>query len=941
MNYNKYKRGSEWRKWDLHIHTPGTKKNDQYKLNDGDVWDLFCQRIKESDVSVFGITDYFSVDNYFIFIEKFQKKYPNSKKKFFPIVELCTNDVVNTAKEEVNIHIIFNTNIANLQDCLEKFIQNLKTNKTIGDDKYIKASELSSELDYEEATTTRAFINTAIQETFGHKVETLDYLLIFTAANNDGLRTEIEGLGDSTVRGQKRKAVITDELDKFSHGFFGNVNNVDYFQKIDRLENKDEKIKPKPVISGSDVHSFDDLDKWLGKRFCVTDKNGQEIIVKDVTWIKSDPTFEGLKQIIYESASGDRVFIGPTKPDKKDEYKVIRKIIFDSKDIFPEEVEFNSNLCSIIGSRSSGKSALLAYLAHAIDKDLAEKRMPDGPGAGIPWSSVDFSYKIEWLNGLNNDESHGQIVYIPQNYLFKISSQPDEIKDKIEPVFFKLLPDFKNRYIGVLESIKNHNINIENVISDWFFNANKILELTNQIKSLGDKGAIQGEIKKTESRIEEIKKKFRLTEEDVKEYQKISISLKRKEERITNINHELIQIISQLENQLENSDFFKKITLELEPSLGNLPESLKSKILEEIAPHKSNILKKINIIVQNYKAELETGLTELKKEIDEEKTNNKSLIEKNEKNKELQALVEDLNNQNILIERIKKIEKIKEESSMVLQENEKTIKEEIKKRKSALDRLLLYLNSLNQDDFDIVFGLEYGIDNDFQEALAEKINKVESSVFFDKGKLKLEEMRNNPINFIQKIYSGKQKINAGYDGKDVVKEAFMLTEKILFTAEMEGDKIGGFQKSTMTAGKQALFALKLILGESDDKWPLLIDQPEDDLDSRSIYYHIVPFLKRKKKERQIIMVSHNANLVIGADSEQIIVSNRKGDDRPNEDGKEFNYFSGSIENTKVKDKKCKDTLRSQGIREHACDILDGGETAFEHRRNKYNLTKYK
>ena len=55
-----YPRGSEWRKWDLHLHTPGTKKNDQYRLDSGDVWDEFCQKLKSSDVKVFGITDYFS-----------------------------------------------------------------------------------------------------------------------------------------------------------------------------------------------------------------------------------------------------------------------------------------------------------------------------------------------------------------------------------------------------------------------------------------------------------------------------------------------------------------------------------------------------------------------------------------------------------------------------------------------------------------------------------------------------------------------------------------------------------------------------------------------------------------------------------------------------------------------------------------------------------------
>jgi len=70
-------------------------------------------------------------------------------------------------------------------------------------------------------------------------------------------------------------------------------------------------------------------------------------------------------------------------------------------------------------------------------------------------------------------------------------------------------------------------------------------------------------------------------------------------------------------------------------------------------------------------------------------------------------------------------------------------------------------------------------------------------------------------------------------------------------------------------------------------------------------------LKKKKKERQIIMVSHNANLVIGSDSEQIIVANRHGTDRKNADGKQFNYFTGSLEYSKTKDKDCNDTLKSQ------------------------------
>src|SRR5258706_11989402 len=84
----------------------------------------------------------------------------------------------------------------------------------------------------------------------------------------------------------------------------------------------------------------------------------------------------------------------------------------------------------------------------------------------------------------------------------------------------------------------------------------------------------------------------------------------------------------------------------------------------------------------------------------------------------------------------------------------------------------------------------------------------------------------------------------------------------------------------------------------------LIGQPEDDLDSRSIYEYIVPYLISRKKERQILMVSHNANLVVGADSEQIIVANRHGADRKNRGDKTFDYLSGAIEDSRRAVQQC-------------------------------------
>jgi predicted metal-dependent phosphoesterase TrpH len=56
-------RGSEWRKWDLHLHTPETAKNNQFGSGE-DVWQQYIAKLETLDIDVLGITDYFSIRNY-------------------------------------------------------------------------------------------------------------------------------------------------------------------------------------------------------------------------------------------------------------------------------------------------------------------------------------------------------------------------------------------------------------------------------------------------------------------------------------------------------------------------------------------------------------------------------------------------------------------------------------------------------------------------------------------------------------------------------------------------------------------------------------------------------------------------------------------------------------------------------------------------------------
>jgi ABC-type dipeptide/oligopeptide/nickel transport system ATPase component len=452
-------RGSEWRKWDLHIHAPGTKLNDQFTTADGDVWDEYCQRLQESDVQAFGITDYFSADGYFSSHVEFRARYPNSGKVFFPNIELRTTDVVNKEQEEVNIHLVFNPFRPDYKDRIKSFLVSLKTSKTDAAGRHVKASELTQKSHFEEATTTRAFILEALEETYGRGAELLDCVLIVTAANNDGIRAE---------RGKKRKCLITDEVDKLSDAFFGNMGNVEYFLCTHRAEDKTEHTKPKPVLSGCDAHSLSEMDERLGQ--VLSDSSSG--IVLEPTWIKSDLTFEGLKQIIFELRN--RVFIGeePEIERRVREHKTqyieslhitcIEGYQQDRHGVWfcNEQIVLGKELVAIIGNKGSGKSAVTDIIGLLGNSHNQTSKGMSGAKAEELFSFLNkdkflkggcaehFQGALHWYKGepdrklLNAQVAPHlpeKVEYLPQKYLERICANiaDDEFRATLNEVIFR------------------------------------------------------------------------------------------------------------------------------------------------------------------------------------------------------------------------------------------------------------------------------------------------------------------------------------------------------------------------------------------------------------------------------------------------------------------------------------------------------------------------
>jgi hypothetical protein len=117
-----------------------------------------------------------------------------------------------------------------------------------------------------------------------------------------------------------------------------------------------------------------------------------------------------------------------------------------------------------------------------------------------------------------------------------------------------------------------------------------------------------------------------------------------------------------------------------------------------------------------------------------------------------------------------------------------------------------------------------------------------------------------------------------------------------------------------------LLLLYLALDEADDR-PLIIDQPEENLDPKSVYDELVPLFRVAKAKRQVILVTHNANLVVNTDADQVIVAqagtHAQGQLPP------ITYTAGGLEVARIRDL--------------VCDILEGGEDAFRERARRLRV----
>ncbi|HEL2005095.1 TPA: ATPase [Streptococcus suis] len=858
-------RGSEFRKWDLHIHSPYTVLNNQFsKLEDGrpDI-ESFIQKIKENNISAIGLTNYFNFTD-----DDFKLKTILEERGITTFLNLEVRlSNINKSDQLFDYHIIFDNTVED--DIIRNLLGELKAN--IG-----STEKAFNRLNREEIKYSANIDFKSLRKILEGNLELNgNYLKGFLSRGHGSAAS------DSDPKNQAVYEEICVNSDFIIHSSCNDASTC-----------VDPKCKHRNIIS--------DREYWLRSSKYVrpllqsSDSHSLEEIGTKYSWIKSDLTFEGLKQIIFEPEY--RICVKKEKPIRTEDELIIDRIEYDGSTIF-----LSNNLNTIIGGRSTGKSTLLNSIAFKLkDRESEDK---------YTFTDMD-NFHVFWKDGEENDERG--IQYLPQEHMIQLANNTEKLNRLINEIIQskKMDDDIKIYH-------QNHSqldIEIKTLLNEFKQN------LQNQKNILKP----EFDITATNKRISELKKQrmklisaVYIDDGEKEKFEEIISTLKQLTDEKLRLEKDCLFIEDLFLPNItthSKSNSFLEHSAEIENHINEAIVEINQR-LQEVFRNKINIVKK----------SLNDGIAEKTKQIEFIKNTEdfKKLLLYSQDNRELKKIEENIEQENTRLQQLKSYEEeilhLNTENNRLKQDIINKYREYSKIRKELLTSFDIserdlkitvnfYLNDL-ESEFDYI-NAQGRSKADFIEKLNSEFDSVVGTIFeenslkFNGNKTKLDHIEKF---FTTDFYSYK------------------------FDIEYQNDKF-----EQMSPGKKAFVVLKLILDFSNSRVPILIDQPEDSLDNRAIYHELTAYIKQTKLRRQIIIVTHNPNIVVSGDCENVIVANQHSEDNPNQNNKVFDYKNGALENQE-KDPDSKFILKNKCIKEHVCEILEGGLEAFKKRENKYGI----
>ena len=1026
MSTPKYPRGSEWRRWDLEVHTPFSALNNGF----GGDFDAYAKTLLEcaveKKIAAIGVTDYFSIEGY-----KRLKALLDDKTRLdtlvgtdvaakaqaillLPNIEFRTSVIItrlNGQDSRVNFHVIFSDEID--PDVIEEhFLRELKftaeSNPNSLDERWsltlVNLEDLGKRLkeQHKKFQGKNDLYVGMMNAVVAHEDVTgvldrqasrfKDRFLMVVPADEDLSKCNWNGQGHLT-----RKLYI-----QKSHMLFSGNPGTQEFGLGKRHPTVQDFVNEfrclKPCVHCSDSHTYESLFEPAEGRY---------------TWMKADPTFQGLRQLLNEPE--DRVFIGTIPPSIErvssrptrvvDELRIskIRGSSLPEK-WFDCSLSLNPELVAIIGNKGSGKSALADVLGllgntprFSSFSFLRDDRFRDSKNnkakhfeASLTW--VDKTREGAVTLDRNPDvETVEKIRYIPQNYLEEICNEVvlgngSRFYSELQQVIFSHVPTPERLGFDTLDELLEHR-GAETNKAIYILIA-ELTDLNKQVAAHEDRLSPQHR-RNLESQLAERRRELQAHQQ-----------AKPKEVKKPEIDQTVQQRSKEDSEALEKK---QKFLSELEGKIGKLRENdarlakrraTAEKLLEKL----KNLQRQVDSILLDVAADLrELGLSAnqivslevntspidaITKEVERERVAIRKQLDSSEK--------DSLSHRQLVITR--EIEELKNRLTAPQREYQNYL-QKLKEWEAAKEKIvgspqvvgtIAYLENLLKELVELPKALEqlsqrrdkkaleiyrekqrlrkyyenyYGsvqqflkrhpltvgerlqvtfdvaiVQTGFLEAFLSKINQRKTGSFagVEEGAAELKRLLGatnwdsalSVLRFTRKLVKklkkyGSQKLEI----KDQLKQG---SPQDLYDLIFSFEHLSPIYRLTwegkgleqLSPGERGNLLLIFYLLVDRDDIPLVIDQPEENLDNQTVVRTLVPCMKDAKKRRQIVMVTHNPNLAVVCDAEQVIYA-----EIHKERANEVTYISGSIEDPVINKK--------------IVDVLEGTRPAFDKRDSKY------
>jgi ABC-type lipoprotein export system ATPase subunit len=957
-----WSRGSEWHRWDPHIHTPATALNNQFD----DDWSGFFDAVEKATpvVEALGVTDYCTIAGYKEFCSRQIAGRAKNVKLVFPNVEFRL-DVQTERKRGINLHLLFAPDDPNHVREIERVLSRLEFGykerqyRCSPDDLIALGMATDASQTYSDGALRAGVAQFKLELKQLRRVFDEDHWI-----RRNCLVAVAASVEDGTSGLQKDSAfkAMREELESFAHVILspGDSDRAFWLGKksgCDRDYIEKHYRCLKPCLHGSDAHRLQDVLRPEKERFC---------------WIRGELTFEGLRQTLLEP--GARVHIGarpPVGPPAGDCISVLE--IENAAWIEVPTMELNPGLVAIIGPKGSGKTALADFIAQAAGAPIHD-------GASFLLKArehlEDSQAALTWRDGCRTDarrlddrrplQEPPRVRYLSQQFVDRLCSSDGvagELLDEIEAVVFQAIPDEER--LGAISFGELRDFKLGEVSDARVSLLARIQELTDRISVEDEKksklpalvtkqrdlvdragkstkamqGLIPKEKRKEGEELLRLQEVCTAKEKDLQRLRLRQTKLAHLEDAYTRLRadwHRESEALAEKYRDCgirdEDWDLFRPL---VSPGVGTVLGAAKTEVqrlIDAVTDGTTGTTRDDTLPTTWSLKDLRSRLTGLTVEIGVEKDRAKSHADLQ---KQLTALQQECERVSKEIEDVQLCDGRRRKAIDERRSAYAGIFDLFAQEEAVLEHLYAPLRErLEGEDGTrrLDFHVRRTVDLDAWVVRGEDLLDLrKAGPFQGRGRLeavaaeKLVPAWRNGASaavaaameaFLTEYMKGLTESRASHAGLQDVGRWLFSTEHVSLTY---GIRYDGLEISTLSPGMRGIVLLMLYLAV--DQWdmrPLVVDQPEENLDPQSVYDELVGYFRDAKRRRQIILVTHNPNLVVNADADQVIVAHaeRAGSGLP-----KIRYSSGGLEDSRT--------------RTDVCRILEGGARAFREREQRY------